>query len=173
MSTESEVTKVSRRSFLCKGVGACVVFIGAVLGVPAIGAAVGPAFKRTEAGWIQVGRVDSFPENIPTPAEFSFPRRDGWLETIESKAVWVVRRSGNEFVVFNGRCTHLGCAYRWQSDKGQFICPCHAGVFAEDGSVLSGPPPRGLDTLPVRVEADNLLVQYFDFRLGVAEKVPS
>jgi menaquinol-cytochrome c reductase iron-sulfur subunit len=108
---------------------------------------------------------------VPTAAEFSVSRRDGWIETTEIKAVWVVRQAGDAFTVFNGRCTHLGCAYHWQEDRNQFACPCHAGVFAKDGRVLAGPPPRGLDPLPVRVDAGTLQVQYVDFRLGVAERV--
>jgi menaquinol-cytochrome c reductase iron-sulfur subunit len=31
------------------------------------------------------------------------------------------------------------------------MCPCHGGVYYEDGSVAAGPPPRGLYQYPVRV----------------------
>jgi len=172
LSTTNEESKVNRRTFLAQGIGACAAFLATLFGIPAIGAAVGPAFRRTEASWSQLGPVDSFPVGVPTSAEFSQQRRDGWLETVETRAVWVVRRAGDDFVVYNGRCTHLGCAYSWQADKGQFSCPCHAGVFSVEGRVLSGPPPRSLDALPARVEGGNLLIQYADFRLGVGEKVP-
>ncbi|MCL5962501.1 MAG: ubiquinol-cytochrome c reductase iron-sulfur subunit [Chloroflexi bacterium] len=169
----NETHKVTRRNFLAQGIGACVAFLATLLGIPAIGAAVGPAFRRTEADWTPMGKAERFPVGVPTAADFSVSRKDGWLETTESKAVWVVRHSATDFVVFNGRCTHLGCAYRWQADKNQFVCPCHAGIFSIDGDVLSGPPPRGLDSMPSKVEAGDLLVQYVDYRLGVEQKVPS
>jgi menaquinol-cytochrome c reductase iron-sulfur subunit len=77
--------------------------------------------------------------------------------------------------VFNGRCTHLGCAYNWRTEgrnTGQFLCPCHDGVFSLDGTVQDGPPPRPLDTLAVQVEDGVLMVTYQDFRLGVPDKAP-
>src|ERR1051326_8864829 len=85
------------------------------------------------------------------------------------KGVWVVRQPDNTFSVFNGRCTHVGCAYAWQNDQHQFPCPCHAGVFAIDGKVLAGPPPRPLDTLETRVDGGDLQTQIQDFRLGTPD----
>jgi nitrite reductase/ring-hydroxylating ferredoxin subunit len=87
------------------------------------------------------------------------------------KGVWVVRDSDEQFTVFNGRSTHLGYAYSWQTNENQFACPCHAGVYAMDGHVLTGPPPRPLDTLPVRVENRQLQTQYQDFHLGTLAPV--
>ena len=172
VTVKDERAEVSRRNFLSYGIGACLAFLGTLLGIPAIGAAVGPALRRSEAGWIHMGRVDSFPDGVPTAAEFIITRKDGWVEAHETKSVWVVRQ-GAQVTVFNGRCTHLGCAYSWQPDRSRFFSPCHAGVFAMDGRVVAGPPPRPLDPLPIRVEAGNLLIQYLDFRLGVAERVPA
>ena len=31
------------------------------------------------------------------------------------------------------------------------MCPCHGGVYYEDGSVAAGPPPHPLSRYPVRV----------------------
>ena len=171
-TTKDKSAEVSRRNFLGYAIGACLAFLGTLLGIPAIGAAVGPALRRSEVGWIQLGKVESFPEGVPTTAEFIITRKDGWVETQETKSVWVVRQ-GAEVTVFNGRCTHLGCAYSWQPERSRFFCPCHAGVFAKDGRVVAGPPPRPLDPLATRVEAGNLLIEYRDFRLGVAERVAS
>jgi len=85
-------------------------------------------------------------------------------------------RTGDQAVtVFNGRCTHLGCAYSWRtagSQGEQFVCPCHDGVFALDGTVAGGPPPRPLDTLPVQVDDGTVVITYQDFHLGIPEKTP-
>jgi len=97
-------------------------------------------------------------------------RRHGWIESTEIKGVWLVRETGSQFTVYNGRCTHLGCAYSWQASQNQFACPCYAGVFGVDGKVLAGPPPRPLDTLPVRIDNSALQMQYQDFQLGTPDK---
>jgi Rieske Fe-S protein len=53
----------------------------------------------------------------------------------------------------------LGCRVRWVADKDGFYCPCHNGVFAKDGSVVSGPPPRPLDRFESKVEDGVLFVK--------------
>jgi cytochrome b6-f complex iron-sulfur subunit len=40
----------------------------------------------------------------------------------------------------------------------RFICPCHAGIYDLEGNVLSGPPPKALIKLPVRVEGENIVI---------------
>ena len=36
------------------------------------------------------------------------------------------------------------------------MCPCHGGVYYEDGSRASGPPPCGLFEYEWRIEDDRL-----------------
>jgi menaquinol-cytochrome c reductase iron-sulfur subunit len=31
------------------------------------------------------------------------------------------------------------------------MCPCHGGVYYQDGTVAAGPPPRPLPQYPVRL----------------------
>jgi cytochrome b6-f complex iron-sulfur subunit len=70
----------------------------------------------------------------------------------------VLQRSPGVFVAFSAICTHLGCIIKWLPDKGEFLCPCHAGRYAGDGRVLGGPPPKPLQTIPVALSGDNLLI---------------
>ncbi len=46
--------------------------------------------------------------------------------------------------MFTNFCTHLGCPVEWFPQSGLFMCPCHGGVYYEDGERASGPPPEGL-----------------------------
>jgi menaquinol-cytochrome c reductase iron-sulfur subunit len=62
--------------------------------------------------------------------------------------------------VFNPRCTHLGCAYRWDARREQFACPCHGGTFAISGEVTGGPPPRALTKLSSKIEDGTLRVRF-------------
>ena len=56
-------------------------------------------------------------------------------------------------------CTHLGCKVYWEPDNVRFFCPCHNGVFDVNGNVVSGPPPRQLDSYQVELdENDNVFV---------------
>lgn len=70
----------------------------------------------------------------------------------------VLQRAPGVFVAFSAICTHLGCVIRWLPEKGEFLCPCHAGRYASDGKVLGGPPPKPLQTIPIALSGDNLLV---------------
>jgi menaquinol-cytochrome c reductase iron-sulfur subunit len=162
-----------RRTFLAQVIGACGAFLAALIGIPAVGAAVAPALKQEDPSWLPVGQPANFPVGTPVPVSISVPQTDGWIQTTEVHSVWVVNQGNTQFTAYNGRCTHLGCAYSWQTDQNQFTCPCHAGVYALDGHVLAGPPPRPLDTLPVRVENGQLQVQYQDYQLGIPEKTPA
>jgi Rieske Fe-S protein len=167
------VREAPRRTFLAQVIGACVVFLGALLGIPAVGAAIGPALKRQQAEWLSLGSLQTFQEGVPKLVNLTVVSRDGWIETNSVKSVWIVRQSADDFTAFNGRCTHLGCAYSWQTDQHQFACPCHAGVFGIDGKVLAGPPPRPLDPMETRMDAGDLQVQYQDFRLGTPDRAPA
>lgn len=64
------------------------------------------------------------------------------------RAAVLVKLPGGAVVVRSAVCTHLGCIVQWQKEKGQFLCPCHAGLFGVDGRVLSGPPPKPLEAIP-------------------------
>lgn len=86
-------------------------------------------------------------------------------------SVWAVKRPDGDIAVFSPVCTHLGCYYTWNSERGRFECPCHASVFSIDGTVISGPAPRPLDVLPHKVENGVLYVQWKEFKSGAAGKV--
>jgi cytochrome b6-f complex iron-sulfur subunit len=70
----------------------------------------------------------------------------------------VLQPSPGRIVAFSAVCTHLGCVIQWQANKGEFLCPCHAGRFGIDGKVLGGPPPKPLKEFPVTLEDDQILV---------------
>jgi cytochrome b6-f complex iron-sulfur subunit len=70
----------------------------------------------------------------------------------------VVQPMPGQFAAFSAVCPHLGCIVKWVPEKGEFLCPCHAGRFAMDGTVLGGPPPQPLESLPVTLAEDQLLI---------------
>jgi cytochrome b6-f complex iron-sulfur subunit len=70
----------------------------------------------------------------------------------------IVRKSSGELIALSAVCTHLGCIVQWQSDKQDFLCPCHAGRYTTEGEVISGPPPRPLSKLPFTVSNGTVTV---------------
>lgn len=80
-----------------------------------------------------------------------------FFEYAGSAAVLVKTKTG-DLLALSAVCTHLGCIVQWEKDKQDFICPCHAGHYAPDGTVLSGPPPRPLAKIAFSVAEGKITV---------------
>ena len=176
MSSAWKDKSISRRRFLgyaTVGIGAIV---SALVATPLIGSLISPILekKKVETEWAELGKIEDFEVGQPAMVQWVTSRMDGWVMETAPRAVWVIKQDGENFTVFNPRCTHLTCAYSWKEEgphKGHFFCPCHDGVFDINGQVLGGPPPRPLDILPVKVEDGRLFTIYKDFRAGITDKI--
>ena len=93
--------------------------------------------------------------NIPRK---SVPAGAAHFFQFRGKPAVLLQNNSGEYLALSAVCTHLGCVVQWQAEKGEFLCPCHGGRFAPTGSVLGGPPPRPLESLPVTVDGDQLRV---------------
>lgn len=170
------LSEATRRTFLTYTAGAASSFIGLVLGLPILGYLAAPLAARVKASWMSLGKADTFKPGEPKLVALSVTRQDGWREVTEARTAWVVAQGSNKFLAFNGRCTHLGCAYSWRTEgehAKRFFCPCHDGAYDANGTVVAGPPPRSLDRLEVKVDGSDLMVLYQDFRLGVPVQEPA
>ncbi|MGA1408786.1 MAG: ubiquinol-cytochrome c reductase iron-sulfur subunit [Prochlorotrichaceae cyanobacterium] len=58
----------------------------------------------------------------------------------------------------NATCPHQQCEVDWKGDQAQFVCPCHQGKFAPDGTVLAAPPTSDLVAYRASIEGDQVLV---------------
>jgi len=162
---------VSRRSFMVRTIIAIFAFIGASLGAALGGFGIIPALKKREPGWSDAGTVADLVAGQPQERRFSEIVKSGWQSEKQERTIWIVKKPDNSVVAYSSSCTHLGCGYRWIEAQRRFACPCHGSFFDINGTVLAGPAPRPLDTLPTRVENDRLLVQYEVFQLGSTAKV--
>jgi len=70
----------------------------------------------------------------------------------------MLEKTGTEVRAFSAICTHLGCIIQWHPEAKKFICPCHQGMYDINGAVLSGPPPRPLDKLQVKLREGQVFV---------------
>jgi len=152
----------SRRGMLIK-LG--VIFnaaAGVVLGVPIVRYLLGPLMGQPGApaeSWLSLGSLDQFPAGETRIANYKNPvvyPADGQTANIPC---WVRHTEGEKFQVFAINCAHLGCPVRWFPQSGLFMCPCHGGVYYEDGSRASGPPERGLFEYAYKVEDGKLLIK--------------
>lgn len=80
-------------------------------------------------------------------------------------------RAAQGVVAYSAVCTHTGCdGLSWMADKQWFKCPCHETEFdaTDSARVLSGPAPRRLPALPLKV-VDGYVVAAggFSARAGV------
>lgn len=81
-----------------------------------------------------------------TPGELSPPTKLEWTD--------------RGFVAYSAICTHLGCTVLEKLQGGGVFCPCHGGVFdpRRGALVVSGPPPRPLPQLPIRINEQGEIV---------------
>ena len=118
-----------------------------ILATPIVGYLFSPILKGDRGQykrWISLGHLDEFPEGQTRLAQFVNPITTATDGDTDKIPCWVRRVQGEQFQVFAINCAHLGCPVRWFAQSGLFMCPCHGGVYYQDGSRASGPPERGL-----------------------------
>lgn len=127
---------------------------GAVIVLPALGFAVAPVFDQVEVDWEPVGPPTDYDRDTYKAEVITFVPGVG--ET--GKTTVYVRRGDpqieenpDDFIAISTRCAHLGCPVRYVEAAGNFICPCHGGIYGFQGEVLGGPPVRPLDRFQTRV----------------------
>jgi len=188
-----DIDQKSRRRFI-QGSIAIMGAIAASLVYPIIRYLLYPVTKSVHRIWARLRHPEDMSRDTPVFIPYSVRRREEYLEQTISKSAWLLLPSeqvarriarhaenmrfpevgwANETgapVAFSTKCPHLGCNVHWSAENGEFRCPCHNSRFAIDGHVLGGPAPRGLDTLPVRIQGDRIEVMDLEFRAGRATK---
>jgi nitrite reductase/ring-hydroxylating ferredoxin subunit len=72
----------------------------------------------------------------------------------------IVINTPNGLKAYSAACTHFACTVKWNNESGMIECPCHDGYFkVEDGSVISGPPPKPLLTLAIEIVDGKIYVK--------------
>jgi menaquinol-cytochrome c reductase iron-sulfur subunit len=162
----------SRRSFLGVLLGLASAFVGALLAVPVLRYIFYPLTANSEeSDWMEVGSSASFSNvQMPLRCTAELKQLDGWWETTSQPVVYIIK-AGGKIKALSAICPHLGCDVPWDPGRNEFVCPCHGGTFSADGTHLSGPPRRALDSLETKVTGGKLMVKYQYFRPDVPNKV--
>jgi len=162
----SEPERFPRSKFLegaTLGLGAV---IGGIVTVPALGFAVAPAFVGQEEPDVDLGPMDSFPQDEWRITTFTGDPEKGDV----TRQTAFIRYNGLKddvpsYTIISNRCVHLGCPTQPQGPPGEpqevetsaapvtltptqpsgFGCPCHGGAYDIEGNRTAGPPVRALD----------------------------
>ena len=146
----------SRRGVLTAAFYGILGSIGSSVGIPAVRYLFSPPRSTGESEWADAGDVSGLAAGAPRELTFRRLRRDAWKLFSETAGAWIVKSPAGQITAFSPMCTHLGCAYRWEGRRNEFVCPCHGSRFGVDGRVLEGPAPRDLDRYLVKIEGQRL-----------------
>jgi menaquinol-cytochrome c reductase iron-sulfur subunit len=136
------------------------VAVGAIA-LPAIGFAVAPIFHRGKERWEPVGPVGDFSDEsykqtvitvVPSIGE------SGKTTAFIRKGSADLDEDPNEFIAISSRCVHAGCPVTFVEAAGNFVCPCHGGVYDFEGKRIGGPPVRPLDRFQTRIRGGKVEV---------------
>lgn len=143
---------VGRRRTLVVFVNAVIALIGGGLSAVLGALAFGTGARASQGRWSRAGTTGDLKPDEPVPRVLSVSRVDGWYRARARETVFLVWNGEHEIRAMSATCTHLGCQVQWIAKEKKFKCPCHGGVYAADGSVIAGPPPRPLTILEARID---------------------
>lgn len=151
---------LSRRGALGLVAGLGTLF-GSALGLVAgfVSNALGRVSPRA---WIRLAPAEDLSVETYQRYVVAQEHRHAWQSERVRSVVYVQDHYPDDPVALLSTCSHLGCTVAWNAEEGQFQCPCHGGVYDASGAVVSGPPPRPLTRLEVKVEDDVCYVRWPD-----------
>lgn len=157
---------LTRRRWLNRAIFGLSGLAGAVVGVPIIAYLLSPLINPARNVWRDLGPLDQFPPGQTVQVNFQDPSPLAWAGQTATQAAWLRRQGPTDFQAFSVNCTHLGCPVRWLPTARLFLCPCHGGVYYDDGRVAGGPPPRPLFRYDVRVENGHVFLLTRGLQVG-------
>lgn len=191
---------VKRRTFFANFTQAIGALVALPLAVPVLRYLMKPMYAPFDNRWLKIGNVGKIKtDDIGVQFKYKKRVKEAFMpEADVDKNVWILKASpavleqvyrGKDmdfhdatgqliwtnkqnvpYIVYSGKCPHLGCGYKWRSHKvlGQvFLCPCHLSIYNASGKVLDGPAPRPLDPLPIRVSASgDIEIIDMEFKAG-------
>lgn len=136
---------MDRRVFLGRVIKGCFAVL--VSGCSLAVAYLYPArSERRQVRFFPVLDEDEIPRSGVRRVDFPYTREG---REVQGRAFIASLPGG--VTVFSPVCTHLGCLVNWDRNRKEFLCPCHGGRYAMDGTVIAGPPPAPLTRLPIEV----------------------
>ena len=82
----------------------------------------------------------------------------GKIVRFGNKPALLVRIDDTEWKAFSAVCTHLNCTVQYQEGRREIWCACHNGTYDLEGRVVSGPPPKPLEEMAVKIRGDEVVI---------------
>jgi menaquinol-cytochrome c reductase iron-sulfur subunit len=177
-----QVNQPSRRTFHAIASVVLGSVIGAVLSIPGVAFILSPILKGKSSGtddsradgFQALAKLSDLEEGVPKVFPVLGKTKDAWVQYPEEPigSVWLIRQ-GKDVTAFSAECPHLGCAVSLGPEGKTFFCPCHTSTFEFDGKPKNAVPPRGMDTLEVKLSAaedPEIRVKFLRFRTAIPEK---
>lgn len=149
--------QLSRRAVLGWLVTIINAAVASVLLVPGAKFVLAPLNRKSKEQWIDIIGENEIAMGETKEVSYTLKVHDGY-QVVDRKYTVFLHKSDSGLMCFDPACTHLGCRIKFQSEKHRYFCPCHGGVFGENGQVVSGPPPTGLVQHKVKQENGRVLI---------------
>ncbi len=137
---------MNRRRFVNLFLGGSILGTAASLLYPVIRYLIPPRQAEAAAKKLAAARVGEIAPNSAKLFRFG------------SSPAILINTAEGELRAFSAVCTHLTCTVNYEADTGTLFCPCHNGRFDLAGNVVSGPPPRPLESFEVEVSGSDIYV---------------
>jgi cytochrome b6-f complex iron-sulfur subunit len=131
-----------RRGFLDGLLGLGLISTAASVLYPVWRFVIPPANAEPATDSIVAGKASEFMPNSGVVMKFG------------SKPAILIRTPGGDFKAFTAVCTHLECTVQYKSETSQIWCACHNGMYDLAGNVVSGPPPKPLESFTVNMRGE-------------------
>ena len=83
----------------------------------------------------------------------------GKIVPVGGKPVLLFRTPAGELKALTAKCTHLDCTVQFRDARSDIWCACHNGTYDLKGTNVSGPPPRPLTPLEVKVRGEKVTLK--------------
>jgi Rieske Fe-S protein len=155
--SEPEITPAASRRAVFAGAGAAAAAV-VVAGCSAYNANNGGVNATTPPAPAATGGAGSSAAGGASGALAStsqIPVDGGAI--LKDKKIVITQPTSGTFKAFTAICTHLGCTVGSVSG-GTINCPCHGSKYSiTDGSVVSGPAPKPLAPIAIKVDGTSIV----------------
>ncbi|MCY3001585.1 MAG: Rieske 2Fe-2S domain-containing protein [Planctomycetota bacterium] len=137
-----------RRRMMTGLVGGLGLLTAMGAAAPVAGFLLPPKGMLGERDLVKVGTAQEMGERASKPI------------TLFGRTMLLIRGANGRFYATSAICTHMSvCHLEWKEERNLLVCPCHGGEFDVYGNVVKGPPSVPLQTFPVEVSGDDLLLR--------------
>lgn len=115
--------------------------------------------RKTARPWTRIGRSEDLDPKTFQKYVVRAEHEHAWIRERTAHVIYIKDLYPADPLALLSTCSHLGCSVSWDAEGGRFRCPCHGGVYDEQGRVVAGPPPRPLTRLEIKIENDVCFVR--------------